>query len=151
MREIKFRAWDKQSKRMIVDKQDFIPLIVTSAGVFRLSATHDDALYSLVEPERFELMQYTGIKDKNGIEIYEGDIVRLTYIRCEGGGWKSNSKEQGEVYFDSTWGVKFDCKDMTQRTADTHWKVKAGSFDDAIDVEVVGNIHQKPELLEWRQ
>ena len=42
MREIKFRAWVKDDKRMIVHEQEFIPLKVTSIGVFRLSPTHED-------------------------------------------------------------------------------------------------------------
>lgn len=106
----------------------------------------DCCVYAM-QGQPVELMQFTGLLDSKGVEIYEGDIVRLVYIKCEGGGWKSNSKEIGRVYFDSTWGVKFDCKDLTQRTAESHWKVKAGRFNDATDVEVIGNIHENPELL----
>lgn len=61
MREIKFRAWDKQHKRLVSDVQDTFE-----------NAHFADYLYD----DTFELMQYTGLKDKNGVEIYEGDIVQ---------------------------------------------------------------------------
>ena len=66
MREIKFRVWCKEGECML----DWEHLI--SEGDFReqmISASQEDAYYS-------PLMQYTGSKDKNGKEIYEGDIDR---------------------------------------------------------------------------
>lgn len=138
MREIKFRGWHKDAESMVYFGlgEDNIPCEGKDGEIFKFMIEYGHPV-----------MQFTGLHDKDGKEIYEGDIIRLTYIKCEGGGWKSNSKEQGVVYFDSTWGVKFDCKDRTQRTADTHWKVKSGRFNDATDVEVIGNIHENPELL----
>ena len=146
MREIKFRAWDKIDERIIVDDQKFIPVKVTSKGVMRLSPHYEEKLYKFIDDNRFDLMQYTGLKDKNGKEVYEGDIVKIVYKDCEGGGWHSISKEKGRVYFDVYWGVKFDCSDATQRTADS-WKSTIGTRD-VQDVEVIGNIHENPELLD---
>ena len=56
MREIKFRAWDKQSKQIV------------SMDGWQIPIKH---------PKRYEIMQYTGLKDKNGKEIYEGDILKM--------------------------------------------------------------------------
>lgn len=48
MRKVKFRAYDKQDKRMIVDEQDFIPLKITNNGVLRLSPLHEEDLWEFV-------------------------------------------------------------------------------------------------------
>lgn len=58
MREIKFRAWDTETKEM---SHDFLS---------------KNWLKVCIESPYVELMQYTGLKDKNGVEIYEGDVLK---------------------------------------------------------------------------
>lgn len=72
----KFRAWDKKDKRMIVDEQRFVPLIVTNKGVMKLDPQSITNKYFLVEDNnRFELMASTGLVDMQGKEIYKSDLL----------------------------------------------------------------------------
>jgi len=121
MREYKFRAWLKETKEMIQaydiswDKE-----MINTDGAWRYF-------------DEIELMQYTELKDKNGVEVCEGDIVHckghfsgygwfdtgehdydfIGVVTYGGGGYRINSKHIDEYYF-----------------------------------EVIGNIHDNPELLE---
>lgn len=115
-REIKFRAWDSDEKYMQYDFQ---------------SPTRP--------PADYVVMQYTGLKDKNGKEIYEGDICKMKFggigdeflisIRWDwsGANWQFND----HTSFDDGVGLG-------------KWDFKVGIANDS---EIIGNIYENPELL----
>ena len=112
MRQIKFRAWDKEFNEMF-DWSELLKFAPTLKAFF--------------ENEDIVKMQYTGLKDKNGREIYEGDILTsgvmkyITGYHEHSGGWQLEVRK-GEY-----------CAEMVQSNCDL--------------LEIIGNIYENPELL----
>lgn len=119
-REIKFRAWDEQECRMVYDFRN------TDKKAF----LNENG--QLVRSTWHTLMQYTGLKDKNGKEIYEGDVVKP--VQTKGTRWKLATVEyqRGEFVILPK-GEALSFKTLTE----TGW----------LKIEVIGNIYQTPELL----
>ena len=122
MREIKFRVWDKEDKK--IREVTFINFY---DEFVRLDEKADGS--SIVRKlGEFELMQYTNLKDKNGNEIYEGDILLFDNAfndrKCEVK-WREE---------ENSWSVYYNYE------KGFYQKLKS-------DCEIVGNIYENPELL----
>ena len=141
MREIKFRAWDKKSKKM---RQ--VTEIVFNTGFYMESNDNSVKLIwvkgqDIIENKEiqiqrekdFILMQYTGLKDKNGKEIYEGDIV------AEKGHYFNSDRL---VYQKIQWKETYSCWLRGEYQRLTPKNIKQ------YEIEVIGNIYDNPELLE---
>ena len=129
MRDIKFRVWDKLTKHMHIcgeDVHDTISFEIETNKAYYYNL--QNGCGSLRENSDYVLMQYTGLKDKNGKEIYEGDIVKsYYYIPNEDG-------TEGERYV-----VKLINYDKTL------CKYNIDMFE---NLEIIGNMWDIPELLE---
>jgi len=125
MREIKFRAWDKVCREMFYNSElaNGDMMVICLDGEIQLS---DDDTY---KPDDFILMQYTGLKDKNGKEIYEGDV-----LHCDGF-WNLYA-----VWDEENARFAFLCTD---------WVVTQGHpIQPHISNHcIIGNIYENPELL----
>ncbi len=117
MREIKFRAWDIENKKMYNVMR--LQIDKTKVKSVSLNNQFDSKVLSY---GKFELMQFTGLKDKNGKEIYEGDILQNLF---EVGGIRVKRLVE--------WKEKDACFNITIDTTESY--------------EVIGNKFENPELL----
>lgn len=132
----KFRAWDKTHKKLGMidaDMQD---------GLFQSAKIFDEDGDDWQESENFILMQSTGLKDKNGVEIFEGDIVKTTRFfgrADEVGGFYEYDKEIIGVV----------------KQLEGAWVIDTGSeavnlWAEIEENEVIGNVYEQPEYLKKR-
>ena len=116
MREIKFRAWDKEIKKF--HGTFALPLI----GSYTVGVLHDRAAV-------IELSQYTGLRDKNGKEIYEGDVIE----------WSEAA----------LWAVRYNQDKAQYEVYDHVYSRNQATFAlcSMKKKSVIGNIYEHPELL----
>ena len=144
MREILFRGQTRRYGEKVNIAEEKLPSNWVYGGIF---PQNDDGNFAIIyqqDPtiEKFMVYadtvgQYTGVKDNNGVKIFEGDIiqVKFEFPPCDSGIWYENY----EVYFDN----------------ESHeWGVKRGSYTYSLwvydqDCVVIGNIYDSPELLSF--
>jgi uncharacterized phage protein (TIGR01671 family) len=116
MKLIKYRAWDKEEGKFVS---------------FQFVGNNDDG-YGAINSEtgrQVELQEFTGLKDKNGKEIYEGDILKDTFAQVHEIRWVQEEGNLKAVFRD---GSDYD---------------QYRHFKDIRVMEVIGNIYEMPELL----
>lgn len=123
MREIKFRIW---KDREII----FLSSALSNGDVFLMNGNS-------LEPdtEKIKIMQYTGLKDKNGKEIYEGDILELI-------DWYDDSISIHPVVFKNS---AFMCQRLDDKEFPFFYLQGNDELKDGY--KVIGNIYENPELL----
>lgn len=124
MREIKFRAWHKYQKRMLYD------LYLDFQGNIGIWNYEETEIKFIDRSDCLILMQYTGLKDINGVEIYEGDLVAVAdYANWEG-----------------LYKVIWDEENLMYMLEDAFGdREKLCEFEEYL---VKGNVYENPELLE---
>ena len=124
MRKIKFRAWDKENEKMMKVSSLHLEnkeISVKENGTFHLFRMQD-------------LMQYTGLKDKNGKEIYEGDIVLIKL-------------DETSTWYKTVVGFKKGAFIANLIDKEDYVYIFHHGFTDD-DFEIIGNVYENKNLLE---
>ena len=129
----KFRVWDKEDKKFL----DHLSIDLSADGILILWRLEGKKYINLNDNNRYLLMQCTGLKDKNGKLIYEGDIIQIQFDSDGIAGpysvvWDC---EEYAFMFKPIKGDDYDC--------DRHL------YEFSVNrIQIIGNIHKNPELLE---
>ncbi len=125
MREIKFRAWDNVAFQMYhLGEEEDVVFTLGSSGIIATDITKEEEEFQTLHHLKY--MQYTGLRDRNGEEIYESDIVQMKdhpFIHING---------KREVYLN----------EWMELSASGYLLNKVHKYG-----EVIGNIYENPDLL----
>lgn len=138
-REIKFRAWDNINKKWLLGYDLPRSGGFSMHGECMMFGEYQQVLsqFPLKLLDELKIMQFTGLKDANGTDIYEGDII--------------SPIEVDEKYKSVNYPIEWDNNTarFAYRYGQDEWKVLNidQSFMEQCNMKVIGNIHQNPELL----
>jgi len=139
---IKFRAWDKRNKAYLYDVQNASDMFSDVRYENGENADCDEYCFAgFLYEERYDVEQFTGLKDMNGKDIYENDIIHFGSMWCVGDEYDPREEEHiGLVEY---------CPDYASYVVNCNGKIfpleQVISFD---GYSAQGNVHESPELLE---
>jgi len=157
MREHKYRAWDNERKKMIYDFSEHQTRLEDDGTIvvgdynrkffanFKDSSTGDGDWYEC------ELLQFTGLKDKNGKQIYVGDIIKISCWE-ERKHYKDAKKKDCEGVFvvnveNRSWGDTFNFENISGYPCSTHLDLGKDKNWNSVNIKVIGNIYENKRLL----
>jgi len=145
VREIKYRAWDKENKLMIFELNE--PNVFANRNGWELSfGTLPDIGQMKGKCIETILMQYTGLKDKNGNEIYEGDILEIP--EYYDGDYKTKAHKAVVEYDNSGFDLFYGGEGLYNgHSGYDNLDTMVGNEP----IVVIGNIYENPELLEEKE
>lgn len=131
MREIKFRAWDKNNNKWLE------PCFINVRGDGIIEVFDDEREETIwLKSDEIELIQFTGLKDKNGKEIYEGDIVEFPPF----------NKDWCEGDYLPRQRFTVDLSQLRLWLKEEMFGYEGELLLDSDKCEVIGNIYENPEL-----
>jgi uncharacterized phage protein (TIGR01671 family) len=137
MREIKLRAWDKHKKKFLPD--DVYAILskhYAGAILIMLKDFEDYREGEFGYEHSIVLLQYTGLKDKNGKEIYEGNVIKI----------EVKKRNKGDFPNLKNYLVVFEDFSFSYKDNEGYYATPLNIFIKG--VEVIGNIYENPELLD---
>ena len=132
-REIKFRLWSKIGKKFIETNNPNLEFVINNNGYLYSIENFYGEIYVLPQMD-IEVLQFTGLQDRNGKEIYEGDILKYNFP------YDGRLKHVSPVKFLET-KASFGIKDRYENEIPLY-KIAANNY-----FEVIGNIYENEELL----
>jgi uncharacterized phage protein (TIGR01671 family) len=129
-----FRAWDKEDKEML----EVHGINFDANGIWTREMIDDESDGNFLFLDEVELMQSTGVKDKNGVEIFESEIVNIRTIQGEIYLRGVVKKVKGGFYIERLYNSKII------PLTDFYFK----SYTNTLKIEIIGNKYEHPHLIE---
>jgi uncharacterized phage protein (TIGR01671 family) len=124
-REIKFRAWNKRNQNWLNSE-----IMIDCDGLVYDCDSH---YLSELDQSEIELVQFTGLLDRNGKEIFENDIIKIIMTNCR--------TLKFEIFIDLVYWSKTDAMFCLKKLSRNMLTLQTQN------VEIIGNVYQNPELL----
>ena len=133
-RDIKFRLWSKIGKKFIETDNPDLDFVINTNGYLYSIENFYGEIYILPQMD-IEVLQFTGLQDRNGKEIYEGDILKYNFP------YDGRLKHVSSVKFLET-EASFGIKDRYENEIPLY-RIAANNY-----FEIIGNIYENKNLLE---